>query len=237
MLSLAEHSAAFAEEIQGTLDSVLPGDRTIISRRFEDTDRYLVAHNGETARERRMPLYVGGEHLADLGLALYLDLDRTGRYLKTVQSEVSVHSVLDRTPLVRYEYRADMHTDPIAHWQVHAERGAMSHLLGRAHATNPAQVKKPHDMSSLHFPVGGERFRPCLEDVLQFLVVDCGVDSQQGWLDAVCDGRERWRRRQIGSAVRDVPAEAARILTELGWTVTPPENPRVRDHPETLRKW
>ena len=58
MPSLEHHSAEFAEEIQRILDAVLPGARTVISSRFWDTDRYLVAHNGETAKERRMPLYV-----------------------------------------------------------------------------------------------------------------------------------------------------------------------------------
>jgi hypothetical protein len=67
VVSLAESSAKFAAEIQGTLDAVLPGNRTIISRRFENTDRYLVAHDGPTAKSRRIPLYVAGEHLADLG--------------------------------------------------------------------------------------------------------------------------------------------------------------------------
>ena len=53
--------------------------------------------------------------LADLGVTLFLDHDRTQQYLKTVRSDVIVHSVLDRRPLFRYEYRADMRVTPIAH--------------------------------------------------------------------------------------------------------------------------
>lgn len=219
---LAERSAAFAQEVQATLDAVLPGIRRIISRRSENTNRYIVQPEGHEPRDRRVAIGVGGEHLADLGLSLYLDMDRTGSYLKTVRSDITIHSVLDRTPLVRLEYRADMRTVPIAHWQFHAERGAFSHLLARANAHRPDWVTKPHDLSGLHLPVGGERFRPCLEDVLQFLVVDCGVDRHDGWEAAIREGRERWRRRQLGAAVRDVPGEAARVLRELGWTVQEP---------------
>lgn len=236
MPSLEERSAAFAAEIQATLDGVLPGDRRMISVRAEQSTRYIVVPESDPS-ERRIPLFVSSEALADLGLSFHLDLDRSGHFLKTVRSDIFIRSVLDRTPLVRYEYRADMHTDPIAHWQVHAERGAIAHLLSRAHAHRPEQVKKPHDMSSIHFPVGGERFRPCLEDILQFLVVDCGIDHQEGWHEVVSAGRKAWRLRQLGSTVRDLPEQAAATLTELGWTVTPPERWVVAKKPETLTTW
>lgn len=187
----------------------------------------------------RLKLFVRDDHLADLGITMFLDHDRTGRYLKTVRSDVVVHSVLDRRPLFRYEYRADMRVTPIAHWQVHAERGALSHLLARAHEHDPRSVPNPHDMSSLHIPVGGERFRPCLEDVLQFLITNCGIDSVPGWRSAVERGREQWRRRQLGSSVRDLPSEAARVLRELGWSVepSPADQFQFPDRLDVLRRW
>ncbi|BCB85704.1 hypothetical protein Psuf_030170 [Phytohabitans suffuscus] len=49
-------------------------------------------------------------------------------------------------------------------------------------------------------------------------------------------GRERWRRRQAATVVRDLPDEAARVLGELGYTVTPPTEvkpPSVK----ALRNW
>lgn len=230
--SLEERSATFARELQVTLDDVLPGERRVVSRRVEGEDRYIVQ-----PEDRRIPIFVAGEHLADLSVSLFLDMDRTGDYLKTFRSDIAVYSVLDRTPLVRLEYRADMRTDPIAHWQFHAERGAFSHLLARAHAHRPGRVGKPHNLSSLHLPVGGERFRPCLEDVLQFLVLDCGIDCLPGWEAAVTAGREVWRRRQLGAAVRDVPSEAARVLRELGWSVTEPDVAVLPDNRASLVRW
>ena len=233
--TLEERSGEFAEEVQATLDAVLPGSRRVVSARFENSDRYIVQPEGATAAGRRLPVYIDGDHLASLSLALFLDLDRSGRYLKTVRSDTALHSVLDRTPLLRLEYRADMRVEPIAHWQFHAERGAFSHLLARAHAHD--RVKKPHDLSALHLPVGGERFRPCLEDVLQFLVVDCGVDHLAGWEAAVEAGRERWRRRQLGAAVRDVPEEAARVLRELGYSVVAPDVGELVENTRSLTTW
>jgi hypothetical protein len=226
-ISLRDRSARFAHEIQTTVRAVLPGLIDITSTAAPGRmDRYVVAPAfavGRTPGSARIPLLVDGEELAQLGVVIYLGMDAVDKYLKAVRMDLSVLSTLDRTPLVRLEYQADMHTAPIAHWQIHAERGAFSHLLARAHAVRPSVVPKPHNLSSLHLPVGGERFRPCLEDFLQFLVQECGVDALDDWEDAVRAGREQWRRRQARTVARDAQAEVAEALREAGWTVTPPD--------------
>jgi hypothetical protein len=89
-------------------------------------------------------------------------------------------------------------------------------------------VTEPHDMSSLHFPVGGVRFRPCLEDVLAFLVREFGIDHQPQWETAIRDGREKWRRMQFGATIRDLQDEAADVLIKHGWTVAAPTEPRSK---------
>jgi hypothetical protein len=66
----------------------------------------------------------------------------------------------------------------------------------------------PHDISALHIPVGGSRFRPCLEDVIQFLIEECLFDSLPRWREAVEEGRASWRRIQARAVVRDFPREA-----------------------------
>jgi hypothetical protein len=49
-------------------------------------------------------------------------------------------------------------------------------------------------------------------------------------------GRERWRRRQLAAATRDVPEVAARVLQELGYSVTPPAQPKEASV-RVLRNW
>jgi len=194
----------------------------------------VVRPAGDEARDQQIPLFVAGQHLADLRFAMYQELDHAGEYLKTWRTDFNVRSKLTRGPLLRLEYRSDMRTDPISHWQFHAERGAFSHLLSVAHMSDPKKFPAPHDLSHLHLPVGGERFRPCLEDLLELLIRDCGVDAVEGWESAIKVGRRRWRVRQLGAAVRDQPEEAAAILKKLGWSVTPPAAPPVpRDEPFT----
>ncbi len=221
--------------MQTTISGVLPGEFQIVS--ISHGGRYVVRPDGETAKEQHIPLFVGGDLLATLGVQVYLGLDSSGNYLKAWKSKIAVHSTLDRTPLVRQEFDATMsESAPLAHWHVHADRGALSHLLGRAHAVRSDVVKRPHDMSSLHFPVGGERFGPCVEDVLEFLVREFGVDHNQGWETAVQSGREEWRRKQFRSTVRDLQAEAADVLQRHGWTVKAPDEERV-EGPGILRRW
>jgi len=78
-------------------------------------------------------------------------------------------------------------------------------------------------MSALHIPVGGARFRPCLEDVVQLLAEDFRFDMLPTWRAAVNPGREEWRRKQVRAAVRDWQEEAAETLRKLGYSVTAPE--------------
>ncbi len=236
MPDLAERSASFADEVQETLRSVLPGPIAVVSVTTPQSNRYWVRPEN-ASHNNRIPLFVDAEHLADLTVEMYLGMDRHDQHLKTVLSKMAVHSTLDRQPLVRLEFDAGMHTAPVVHWHVHAERGALSHLLARSHAVRPGQVKAPHMISSLHIPVGGERFRPCLEDLLQFLIDECGIDSLPGWQDAVKSGRERWRRRQIRTVARDAPAEVADVLRGLGWAVEEPASDQVSENLRTLTAW
>lgn len=235
VIDLDARAAEFAQQVQDTVSGVLPGDFQIVS--ISHGGRYVVRPAGSAALKQHIPLFVDGKLLATLGVQVYLGLDSSGNYLKAWRSKIAVHSTLDRTPLVRQEFEADMsESAPLAHWHVHADRGALSHLLGRAHAVRADVVQKPHDMSSLHFPVGGERFRPCMEDMLEFLVREFGIDHHPGWQEAVRDGREKWRRMQFRSTVRDLQDEAADVLRKHGWTVEEPTGERT-EAPGVLRRW
>ena len=231
---LATRSEEFAAEVGDLLRDSLGADVQIVSVRFGE--RYAVRPAGDGARQQRIPLTVSGEHLADLSLALYQTLDHSGRHLKTTRSDFGVFSTLDRTPLVRLEYRSDMSEDPVCHWQFHAERGAFTHLLSIANSNDARRVPTPHDLSKVHLPVGGERFRPGLEDLIEMLIRDCGVDSAEGWREALAAGRERWRHRQFRTSVRDLQDEAASVLRAHGWTVDPPDV-AYAPHLQPYRVW
>lgn len=151
--------------------------------------------------------------------------DSRGVWLAVESSTFKVSLDIDRTPLVRFDFLRTSNTAPSAHLQIHAQRGALSHLLSKA------DHDAPHEMSKLHIPLGGSRYRPCLEDVLQFLIEECRVDSLPGWREAVDEGRATWRRKQARAVARDFPVEAAETLISLGYSITPPP-----DVPETAQR-
>jgi hypothetical protein len=226
---LRQQVATFADHMANLLHATLPDmpDPTVETEHRSDSDLYVIS-TGENARG--VPLFVGTQRIATLMASASCRLDSVNRYLAVDESRYSVRADVDRTPILRYEYRRGMDTAPNAHLHVHAHRGALSHLL------SSSGHKTPHDMSALHIPLGGSRFRPCLEDLIQFLIEECRFDSKSGWRAHVESGRERWRRGQVAAVTRDVPDEAARVLKELGYQVLPPpELPSISS--KALRHW
>ena len=71
--------------------------------------------------------------------------------------------------------------------------------------------------SSLDLPVGGDRMRPGLGDVLQLAVCEFGIDATNGWLDGVEAGREECRAAQLRAFVREFPDIAFEGLRQGGY--------------------
>lgn len=224
--TLHQQVEEFGQETAELLCATLPGlpDPPVRILRYED--RFVIS----PPESKPLPLYVSDEHLADMKVSIACQLDSVGHYLAVEESKFDLLAVLDRTPVLRIHYRRQEGGRPTAHVHFHGHRGALSHLLSRAgHGA-------PHDVSSLHVPLGGSRFRPCLEDFIQFLICECRFDSCDGWRTVVEDGRERWRRRQAAAVVRDVPDEAVRVLRNLGYAVQEPD-PLPDTKNTALRSW
>lgn len=169
--------------------------------------------------------------LAELDILQRFCLDSTETFLAVEQSVFKVTAHVDRTPIVRYDYDRLARSKPSSHIQIHAHRGAISHVLSQT--SHP----EPHALESLHFPTGGARFRPCLEDLIEFLISDCLFAPKEGWRQAVKDGRERWRRLQLRTLVRDVPNEAVKVLSDLGYRIEEPKDGARLDKLKPLQAW
>jgi len=105
----------FASEIQATLDGSLPGDRLVVSYVAPAGNKFVVK-----LQDEKMPLRIDGKVVAYLGCAMDQQLARTGRYLKTVGSKVTVWSKLNATPvrLCRPVTAARAHTAAVGHSSV-----------------------------------------------------------------------------------------------------------------------
>lgn len=177
-------------------------------------------------------LTVRGVPLLTLTVSFECSWDSAREWLTVLKSSMRVHGPdeFSTEPLVRYEYERDMRSQlPGAHLHVHGVHKALTETMGsggdgtRRSAARTVEGGKLPQLSALHFPLGGHRFRPCLEDVLAMLLEEFGVDVPGGDRPAAAralnEGRETWRRTQVAAAVRDAPDEAIRVLGDLGYDV------------------
>jgi hypothetical protein len=172
--------------------------------------------------------------------------DHAQKFLAVDTSAIKVYASQDGEPLLRYEYSRDSEADlPGAHLHVHAHRDALTYVMSMAGQASPRGKRRvarlgsgvgPR-MSELHFPLGGPRFRPCLEDILQVLIAELGVDAPAGATEALQAGRVDWRKDQLAAAVRDSPETAAKVLREeLDYIVTaPPDSGAAPDRLDKLQ--
>lgn len=125
------------------------------------------------------------------------------------------------SPGIRFEYERGYTSAPTAHIHSSGISGLLSVALMANFEGTKEKSKRKGDLQSLHFPVGGRRFRPSLEDFLYFVIRECGFRGKPGWEGKLLQSREVWLDKQLRAAVRDHPAEAAVVLRELGYSVEP----------------
>lgn len=194
-------------------------------------DRATIRHGQSNGGAKHgIPLQDGSETLLSLVVEYNCSWDSLERYLGVETSVVAAYPLraVNKEPLFRYEFdRNPIGHVPCAHLQIHAHRDAFTHLLGwagpnsrRARNRNGRGLDRTPSVSEFHFPLGGPRFRPALEDILDVLQEEFGLQTGAGWSAARDEARAEWRRTQVAAAVRDAPEEAARVLRDLGYKVS-----------------
>lgn len=167
-------------------------------------------------------------------------------FLAVDNSKVAVYVAKDgREPLFRYEFeRLAYPKIPSAHIQFHGTHPELERVMRDCGESTPRarwrkNAKAKSALSALHFPVGGPRFRPVLEDVLQMLIEELGIQPHGGSprdaYNHLADAREQWRRLQVATCVRDAPSEAVEVLRKLGYHVSPPAAGVKPGKPDKLR--
>jgi hypothetical protein len=137
-----------------------------------------------------------------LSVFFKLQLDHERKYLTVGSSSFGVYESSDMTnsALFRYEYERDKADGfPEAHLHV---RGNWN--IGGA----PSE--------KLHLPLGDRRFRPSLEDLIQFLIVEGGAKPRSDdWLSALEANRQVFYEQQVRALVRRNPEIAKSALADL----------------------
>lgn len=139
-------------------------------------------------------------------------LNEAGTHLTIVNSMFMVHADKDgEDPLCHFDFERDKQMYPTAHLQVYGWSTALGQIT--AGSERPRQIT---ELNHLHFPVGGRRYRPCLEDVIEFLIVERLAEGRSGWWHVVDKGRQEFQEIQLRAAVRRNPAAAIDVLREMG---------------------
>jgi hypothetical protein len=222
--NIAKIAADFAERIQHLLNAtVCDGARLGVIA--PDAERASIGTGlGVRQPPSPVPLLTSGNVPVWLSVTYRVFLDSTG-YL-TVDSSAYVVSAGDPPQeLVHYDYERDKTDYPDAHLQIRATSPAWDALLESV-GLGAGSLHK------IHLPVGGRRYRPALEDIIESLVVEGILQPRTaGWRTVLAESREDFRRRQLKAAVRRDPDSAIVALQSMGYTVTEPdrspEQPKV----------
>lgn len=192
---LRAYTERFADEVADLLTCTVADNPPIAAE--VAGPRVVVAPYSPDGTETDVPLTIEGEPRLDLRVRYRCTWDFERKFLAVEDSAFSLTLPGLREPLVRVEYQRSR-SYAAAHVQVHAESTALGFLFACKGDQTPGKVQ------ALHLPVGGKRFRPCLEDVIEFAYEDLGVDMKQGWRERVEEGRAGWRQIQLAAALRDI---------------------------------
>ncbi|MEV6815207.1 hypothetical protein [Micromonospora sp. NPDC051296] len=157
----------------------------------------------------------------DVQCLLTMDRDE-GKFLTVEASFCGLKFGEAEEPLLHYDFQRDKEQYTEAHLQVCA-----SHPTFETFLTELGR-KGVGGLSKIHLPVGGRRFRPALEDLLECLINEGLVRPKGGWEQVIHKTRLEYRRRQIAAVVRRNTGTAQTELERLGYRVVPPDDQRLR---------
>jgi hypothetical protein len=210
---LARLAGGFAETIQQLLNKTAC-DGVTIGAYTSGPDLVIIGHGlsrqSFEVKPFRLRLGPGRPH-GWLEISYSLCLDNQSRYLTVVSSYIGVYGSEDPTSLlchVDYE-RNKPHGYPEAHLQVEGNSAALA-------AWRLTDGTRGRALRDLHFPVGGRRYRPALEDVIEFLIAEKLAKPRPGWQKALEQSREEFRRRQLRAAIRRDMETAVQAVREFG---------------------
>lgn len=220
---LAQESRQFAEQLSDVLNSTVctgirltpvistySRERTVVGYGITKDDQDLT-HGIPVTISKKTPYF-------HIGLSVHLGPDHAGEHLMVTQSvfilAIAEDVGADENVLLHYDYERDKPDDyPEAHLQVCATSPAWEEAGRRLDG-------RTRLLDRLHLPVGGRRFRPTIEDLIEFLTTEKLAESHEGSSYALAESRRGFHERQLRAAVRRSPDVAIAQLERQGFTVT-----------------
>lgn len=218
---LQQQAKAFAGELTATLNGTVT-DGIRLSVTMDASGRAVIGYrlSKDDLHGRAIDLTLGRSP-AQLRLRLHhtLVLDESGQHLTTDKSTYTLVAADSDSAILTYDYvRKPPNPYPEAHLHIDGKASGLQHMLDECDRPK----SRPAD---LHLPVGGRRFRPSLEDLIEFCVLERLVEARDRWRIALDASRDRFHTQQLRAAVRRNPGQAAELLRSEGWAVAAPSDP------------
>lgn len=262
---LRTQAETFSETIQTLFKRVLGGDDIDLDVINYKAGRAVIIR---LTNDNGVGLTIDGRRLLRLSFFYNCSRLTSHSYMRVEKSSIRVFAVtgqnftplkdgsgrLIRTdnlaPLFRYGYVRKQRSSDLPGSHIHFygyNRGLEDLLLGTlsgksAKAKNKRNAfilsgRYPHP-EDLHFPTGGARFRPGLEDVLEMLITEFDVDHTDGALEAIRQSREAFRLSQIKTLIREFPDLAFDELSRPEHHLQiSGERPTRREHIASLERY
>jgi hypothetical protein len=215
--NLATQTRQFATTLQSLLNQTVCDNARILGRTGPDRLTSVVGTSLDNLSAYPVRLRSRSDVPAWIEMISYLSLDKKeGTFLTVQSSVVGLSFGHEKDMLAHYDYEREKETYPEAHIQVHARHDAFERFVS-------GLGRKPRGaLGKVHLPVGGRRFRPSLEDVVELLIVEGFVDPKPGWESALVESRQPFREIQLAAAVRGDHNTAVQELERSGYQIVPP---------------
>lgn len=216
---LRAKSQAFGDQVALIIRQTVASTAHLNAYPNDRDEVYIGTAGPKIAKTKPIKLETGRPfaHLwLNVGFNLRLDVDD---HLTVFKSVFGVNSGADADKeLFRFDYDRTKSNYPDSHLQIFGYNQALNDLFT---ALGLPKARTEH----LHFPMGGRRYRPTVEDVLEFLILQGLVQKSEPDLEAaralLDASRSTFHRIQLAAAIRrDVPT-ALEALDKLGYDVVP----------------
>jgi hypothetical protein len=207
---LRGEAEAFADELSTLLNNTVTDGIRITAVTDKQGQQARIGYGigpRNLAEPKMVPLTWSGKPKLYLGLLFRMAADDAGEYpmIRSSVMFLTPDSDPDAQVLLHYDYERGKEGYPEAHLQVCATSDAWEQAALR-------YGPKGRPLERLHLPVGGRRYRPSVEDLIEFLITEQLAVGRAGWKKHVQAGRTRFEERQLRAAVRRNPEAAIAVL-------------------------
>jgi hypothetical protein len=213
--SLASVTRAFAAELKDLLNTTVCDSAYIGVLQRPDGNVILGTELRKLGRAVPVRLRERGDVPLWLTVHMRTSLDPEG-HLVTQESTYTFSKGHEPVELLHYDYERDKLGYPDAHVQVVGGSSDWDDVL-------VASGRPRGGLGKLHLTVGGRRYRPSVEDVIDMLIAEKFLNPKPGTRERLDASRDAFQRRQLRAAIRRDPDAAVLELRAAGYRIAEPD--------------